>query len=114
MDNANRAGEVLAVDRVPRAPCRFAPHMTTSHVFAPAPDSVNDRTRPVRAPNPPLSPITLLPPPPHPTPQTHTFMVSRAVLLSPMRRICCGLGPMNSRPWSLQISTNSARSDRKP
>ena len=28
----------------------------------------------------------------------HTFMVSRAVDLSPMSRICCGLGPMNSRP----------------
>lgn len=41
-------------------------------------------------------------------------MVSRAVDLSPMTRICSDLGPMNSMPWSLQMSTKVAFSDRNP
>jgi hypothetical protein len=42
------------------------------------------------------------------------FIVSRAVDLSPMVRIWSEEGPMNSMPWSLQMSTNVAFSDRKP
>jgi hypothetical protein len=42
------------------------------------------------------------------------FMVSRAVDLSPIVRMCSERGPMNSIPWSAQISTNVAFSERKP
>lgn len=41
-------------------------------------------------------------------------MVSRAVDLSPIVRMCSDLGPMNSMPWSLQMSTNVEFSDRNP
>jgi hypothetical protein len=37
-----------------------------------------------------------------------------AVDLSPMTLMCWGSGPMNSMPWSRQISTKPAFSDRKP
>ena len=43
-----------------------------------------------------------------------TFMVSRAVDLSPIVRIWLGWGPMKWIPWSLQMSTKPAFSDRKP
>ena len=42
------------------------------------------------------------------------FMVSRAVDLSPIVRMCSERGPMNSMPWSAQMSTNVAFSERKP
>ncbi len=41
-------------------------------------------------------------------------MVSRAVDLSPMMRMCSERGPMKLMPWSLQMSTKVAFSDRKP
>lgn len=42
------------------------------------------------------------------------FMVSLAVDLSPMTRMCSDFGPMNSMPWSAQMSTKVAFSERKP
>ena len=41
-------------------------------------------------------------------------IVSRAVDLSPISLMESDLGPMNSMPWSAQMSTNVAFSDRKP
>ncbi len=40
--------------------------------------------------------------------------VRRAIALSPIWRICCGVGPMKARWLRSQISENSAFSDRKP
>lgn len=44
----------------------------------------------------------------------HAFMVSRAELLSPMRSMHSGLGPMNTRSLSAQARAKSAFSARKP
>lgn len=44
----------------------------------------------------------------------NTFIVSRAVDLSPMVLMESGFGPMKLMPWSLQISTKPAFSDRNP
>jgi hypothetical protein len=72
------------------------------------------------APPPPCAGRPALPPtldatPPNPPKRPPTFfIVSRAVALSPITLICAGLGPINSRPWSVQISTKLAFSDRKP
>ena len=41
-------------------------------------------------------------------------MVRRAVALSPICRICCGVGPMKVISLASQISENSAFSARKP
>lgn len=46
--------------------------------------------------------------------ERRAFMVSLAVDLSPMTRMCSDFGPMNSMPWSAQMSTNVAFSERKP
>ncbi len=43
-----------------------------------------------------------------------SIIVRRAVALSPMARICSGVGPMNVIPERAQISLNSAFSARKP
>ncbi len=43
-----------------------------------------------------------------------SIMVLRAVALSPMARICSGVGPMKAMPERPQISLNSAFSARKP
>ena len=43
-----------------------------------------------------------------------SIIVRRASALSPMRRICSGVGPMKTRPLRSQISANSAFSARKP
>ena len=43
-----------------------------------------------------------------------TFIVSLAVDLSPMVRMCSAFGPMNSMSWSAQMSTKLAFSDRNP
>lgn len=43
-----------------------------------------------------------------------TFMVSLAVDLSPITRTWSDLGPMNSMPWSLQMSMKVEFSDRNP
>lgn len=42
------------------------------------------------------------------------FIVSRAVDLSPITRMCSERGPMNSIPWSAQMSTKVAFSDKNP
>ncbi len=49
-----------------------------------------------------------------PSPCLLTIMVSMAVALSPILRMWMGLGPMNSRPMSVQISTKRAFSERNP
>lgn len=41
-------------------------------------------------------------------------MVSRAVDLSPIMRMCSDRGPIKLMPWSLQMSTKVAFSDKKP
>ena len=43
-----------------------------------------------------------------------SIMDRRAVALSPMARICSGVGPMKVRSERVQISLNSAFSERKP
>ncbi len=43
-----------------------------------------------------------------------SFMVRRAAALSPISRICCGVGPMKVISLRSQISENSAFSARKP
>ena len=43
-----------------------------------------------------------------------SFMVRRAAALSPIRRICCGVGPMKFKFDATQISANSAFSARNP
>jgi hypothetical protein len=40
--------------------------------------------------------------------------VCLAVILSPMMRMCSGLGPMKVMPWASTISAKRAFSDRKP
>lgn len=40
--------------------------------------------------------------------------VCLAVILSPMTRMCSGLGPMKVMPWASTISAKRAFSDRKP
>jgi len=42
------------------------------------------------------------------------IIVSRAVALSPIERICSGVGPMKVIPDRVQISLNSAFSARNP
>ena len=41
-------------------------------------------------------------------------MVSLAMILSPMRAMCSGVGPMKAMPWASTISANWAFSDKKP
>ena len=41
-------------------------------------------------------------------------MAARALILSPMRRIAAGGGPIQLRPHLMQTSANSAFSERKP
>ena len=55
---------------------------------------------------PPLDPGT------HGTPRA--FMVSLAVILSPITLICSAVGPMNFSPWSSIACTKLAFSERNP
>ena len=43
-----------------------------------------------------------------------SLTVCLALILSPMTRICSGLGPMKVMPWASTISAKRAFSDRKP
>ena len=42
------------------------------------------------------------------------FTACLAVILSPITRMCSGLGPMKVKPWAPTISAKRAFSDRKP
>ena len=42
------------------------------------------------------------------------FTACLAVILSPIMRMCSGLGPMKVKPWAFTISAKRAFSDRKP
>ena len=43
-----------------------------------------------------------------------SFTVCLALILSPMTRMCSGLGPMKVMPWAPTISAKRAFSERKP